>query len=129
ARHVLLHRALGDDEMLGDRLVGAALRHELEHLAPARGECLEGIVGPPSATPSFSRYPTPPAESPTRSSAYPSSTYWDSTSTDVSGWLERISSAARRPSSVLVGGMRMSTTATSGLWAPTLRRSSSASPA
>src|SRR5215203_6784734 len=37
--------------------------------------------------------------------------------------------AARSPSSVLSGGMRMSTTATSGLWAPTLRRRSTASPA
>src|SRR3954470_6582987 len=47
----------------------------------------------------------------------------------MSGWAARISRAARRPSSVLVGGMRMSTTATSGLWAPTLRIRSSASPA
>src|SRR4051794_7959123 len=37
--------------------------------------------------------------------------------------------AARRPSSVRVGGIWMSTTATSGLWAPTLRRRSTASPA
>src|SRR3954451_2922292 len=37
--------------------------------------------------------------------------------------------AARRPSSVCVGGIRTSTTATSGLWAPTFRIRSSASPA
>src|SRR5215216_4308883 len=37
--------------------------------------------------------------------------------------------AARRPSSVCDGGMRTSTTATSGLCAPTLRIRSSASPA
>ena len=41
----------------------------------------------------------------------------------------RISAAARRPSSVCVGGMRTSTIATSGLWALTLRSRSSASPA
>ena len=41
----------------------------------------------------------------------------------------RICCAARSPSSVLVGGIRTSTIATSGLWARTLRSSSSASPA
>ena len=43
--------------------------------------------------------------------------------------LARIVAAARRPSSVCVGGIRMSTIATSGLWARTLRSRSSASPA
>src|SRR6266545_7138314 len=33
ARDVLLHRALGDHEALGDALVRAALGHQLEHLA------------------------------------------------------------------------------------------------
>ena len=55
--------------------------------------------------------------------------YWESTSTPVCGARARISTAARRPSSVLVGGIRMSTTATSGRWAKTLRSRSSASPA
>ncbi len=45
------------------------------------------------------------------------------------GLRSRISSAARRPSSVWVGGIRTSTIATSGLCAPTLRSRSSASPA
>ena len=45
------------------------------------------------------------------------------------GCSARIRCAARRPSSVWVGGMRTSTTATSGWCAPTLRSSSSASPA
>ena len=45
------------------------------------------------------------------------------------GCSARIWCAARRPSSVCVGGIRTSTTATSGLCAPTLRSRSSASPA
>ena len=36
ARDVLLHAALGDLQPLGDALVGAALGHQLEHLALAR---------------------------------------------------------------------------------------------
>ena len=44
ARHVLLDRALGDDEPLADRLVRAALGHQLEHLALARGELVERVV-------------------------------------------------------------------------------------
>ena len=40
--------------------------------------------------------------------------YWDSTSTPVPGWSRRSSIAARSPSSVCVGGIRMSATATSG---------------
>ena len=42
----------------------------------------------------------------------------------MSGWRARISRAARRPSSVCVGGMRMSTIATSGACASTSRSSS-----
>lgn len=37
----------------------------------------------------------------------------------MSGWVERRTSAARMPSSVPVGGMRMSVTTTSGLSAST----------
>jgi hypothetical protein len=44
ARHVLLHRAEGDEQPFRDRLVRASLRHQLEHLALARGELVEGIV-------------------------------------------------------------------------------------
>src|SRR3954454_15629586 len=45
---VLLHGALGDDQGLGDRRVGAALRHQAEHLALTRGQALEGVF---TATP------------------------------------------------------------------------------
>src|SRR6478735_10201334 len=55
--------------------------------------------------------------------------YWESTSTRVYGCAERMWIAARSPSSVRVGGIWMSITATSGLWAPTFRRRSTASPA
>src|SRR6188472_1073854 len=44
ARHVLLHGAKGDEEALGDRLVRAALGHQLEYLPLARGELLERVV-------------------------------------------------------------------------------------
>ena len=44
----------------------------------------------------------------------PTSTCWESTSTPTRGCAARIASAARRPSSVWVGGIRMSTIATSG---------------
>ena len=66
ARHVLLDRAWRDEEPVGDRLVRAALGHELEHLALARSQERERVVpatsaeelghdrgvesGPPSAT-------------------------------------------------------------------------------
>ena len=45
ARHVLLDRAQGDEESLRDRLVRPALRHQLEHLALARGQLLQRVVG------------------------------------------------------------------------------------
>ena len=41
---VLLDGVRGDDEHLGDALVGAALGHQLEHLALARGEAVERVV-------------------------------------------------------------------------------------
>jgi hypothetical protein len=40
-RDVLLDRARGDDERVGDRLVGAALGHQPEHLLLARAQHLE----------------------------------------------------------------------------------------
>ena len=46
ARDVLLDRAQRDDELVGDPLVGAALGHQLEHLALARGERGERVVAP-----------------------------------------------------------------------------------
>ena len=46
--------------------------------------------------------------------ANPGSTCWDSTSTPTPGCSSRIRCAATMPSSVLVGGMRMSTIAQSG---------------
>ena len=44
ARHVLLDRAQGDEEPLRDRLVRAALGHQLEHLALARRQLGERVV-------------------------------------------------------------------------------------
>src|SRR4051794_34726048 len=49
ARHVLLDGALGHDHLGGDRVVGAALGHQAEHLALARGELLERVVLAPAA--------------------------------------------------------------------------------
>src|SRR5919197_56652 len=57
--------------------------------------------------------------------AYAGSAYCERTRTPVPGCFARISCAARRPSSVCVGGMRMSTMATSGEYERTLSRSSS----
>src|SRR5690606_660217 len=62
------------------------------------------------------------------SPAWDSSTYWDSTSTAVPGSSWRTASAARSPSSVNDGGIRTSTTATSGRWCRTASRSASPSP-
>jgi hypothetical protein len=42
--HVLLDRALGDPELMGDAGVRAALRHEREHFPLARREVLERIL-------------------------------------------------------------------------------------
>src|SRR4051794_41049374 len=42
-RHVLLDRALRDDEITGDRTVGPSLRHLAEHLALPWGEPLQRI--------------------------------------------------------------------------------------
>src|SRR5688572_16211626 len=44
ARHVLLDRPERDEHALGDRLIRASFRHELEHLALARREQVEWIV-------------------------------------------------------------------------------------
>ena len=49
ARHVLLDGPLGDDELVGDALVRAALGHVLEHLALARGQLVDGVVAAPPA--------------------------------------------------------------------------------
>ena len=53
--------------------------------------------------------------------------YWEKTSTPTSGWSWRIDWAARRPSSVWVGGMRTSMMATSGRSSSTACRSATAS--
>src|SRR4051794_18622752 len=55
--------------------------------------------------------------------------YCDRTTTPTSGVSALIASAARMPSSVWLGGIRMSTSARSGLCARTLRITSSPSPA
>src|ERR687898_2055931 len=40
---VLLDGALGDHQLLGDRRIGAALRHQAEHLSLAGRELLERV--------------------------------------------------------------------------------------
>jgi hypothetical protein len=67
-----------------------------------------------SDTRSLSRYPTPAALASSSRDAYRVSMYCENTSTPVSGYCDRIVSAARSPSSVCVGGIRTSVTATSG---------------
>src|SRR5580693_1127325 len=63
-----------------------------------------------------------------RSAAYLVSTYCEKTRMPTRGWARRITIAARRPSSVWLGGIRTSTIATSGSWAATAASSASASP-
>ena len=46
---MLLDGALGDDERLGDRVVGAALGHQPEHLALARGQRLQRVLAAAAA--------------------------------------------------------------------------------
>src|SRR3954451_4447758 len=48
AGDVLLHGPLGDDERLGDAVVGTALRHVTEDLSLARAECRQRVL-PPTA--------------------------------------------------------------------------------
>ena len=48
ARHVLLDRSLGDDELGCDPGVRAALSHVLEHFALARGERVDRVVAAPA---------------------------------------------------------------------------------
>ena len=48
-RDVLLDRALGDDELAGDRGVGAALGHQPQHLALARGQRLQRVLAAAAA--------------------------------------------------------------------------------
>lgn len=57
------------------------------------------------------------------------STYCDSSTTAVSGWSARMAAAATIPSVVWVGGIRMSTTATSGRSSATRPSRVAASPA
>jgi hypothetical protein len=47
AVHVIFDRSLGDPQVPSDTGVGATLRHQGEHLALARRELVERIVGPP----------------------------------------------------------------------------------
>ena len=47
---VFLDRVLGDDELFGDRFVGAAFGHQREHPALAVGEPIEWIVTLPGPT-------------------------------------------------------------------------------
>ena len=44
ATHVLLDCSLGDVKATGDAVVGAAFRHEREHLALSRRELCERVV-------------------------------------------------------------------------------------
>src|SRR5215472_3557724 len=82
-----------------------------------------------SATRSFSRYPTLLVFADSRSAAYRSSTYCDSTRIAMSGHWPRMTSAARMPSSVWVGGIRTSAITTSGRSRSTAAISAVASPA
>src|ERR1700689_2447243 len=54
--------------------------------------------------------------------------YWENRRMPTRGWSRRIAIAARRPSSVWLGGIRTSTIATSGWSAATASLSASASP-
>src|SRR5687767_1157190 len=45
AVHVRLHRLGAEEQVLADGLVGAAHRHEGEHLALPLGQLLDGIAG------------------------------------------------------------------------------------
>lgn len=56
----------------------------------------------------------PGSSAASRSSAYSRVTYWESTSTPTSGQVRLMCRAARSPSSVWVGGIRTSTTASRG---------------
>src|ERR1700733_4775 len=69
----------------------------------------------------------PPVVSDSSCRAYRSSTYWDSTTTATSGHRARRVSAARSPSSEKPGGIRTSTTASSGRYCPTAPSRPSAS--
>src|SRR4051794_13683741 len=79
-----------------------------------------------SATRSLSMYPMPSVPRSSSFIASSTSTCWESTITPTPGCSSRIFSAACRPSSVCVGGIRRSTIATSGPCSPT--DSTSASP-
>src|SRR5207344_29809 len=46
ARYVLLDRALGDNEPLGDAGVGSSLRHQRQDLALARGQAIARTAAP-----------------------------------------------------------------------------------
>src|SRR5215212_10695365 len=46
AGHVLLDGPLADDELVGDRLVRAALRHQRQDLSLARRQLGQGVVTP-----------------------------------------------------------------------------------
>ncbi len=69
----------------------------------------------------------PAASSARRSAAYLVSMYWEKSRMPRPSYWARSSSATRKPSSVKVGGMRMSMTATSGGLAATEFRSASGS--
>ena len=110
------------------RGVNTAMGSSLRRLERSVETMIGSMAEPPSATRrtapmnsltslilSLSRYLAPSAESESNFIANPTSTYWDSTSTLTDGCRARISSAACRPSSLWVGGRRMSTIATSGV--------------
>ena len=142
---------IGHEHALGDRLVRAALGHQLEHLALARSQLGQRVVAPAAADelrddrrierraalgdaanrgrelvdvgdPVLEQVAdalgalarAARARSPTRRTAR-------ARARRCPGCFSRISAAARRPSSVCVGGMRMSTIATSGEYDPHLQ--------
>jgi hypothetical protein len=138
---VLLHRPLGDLEALGDALVRAPFRHELEHLALAVGERAQrpvlrvarqqprddlrverraaGDDAPQRAgelvdvaDAVLEQVAEPLGVLGEQARRVPTSTCWERSRSDP-GMPRADLAAAAQPSSVNVGGMRMSTIATS----------------
>ena len=157
AGDVLLDRVRGDDELLGDALVRAALGHQLEHLALARREAVERVVAaaPAEHVGDDRRVEHRAAGGDAPDGVGEAAEVGHAVLEQVAdalgvvadqvdrvallgvlarararrrpGCVARISIAARRPSSVLSGGIWTSTIATSGLCAATLRSRSGAS--
>ena len=104
-----------DDLGIDDRPAGGDRAHGVDQVVGVADAILEEVA----------RRSEPASNRP---SAYNGDTYWLSTTTPTSGWLWRRSMASRTPSSVPVGGMRMSVMTTSGARAPRPRAAHRVSP-